>query len=153
MINNEIKKALYKEKPIAESAIEDLNDKHYSATLEDGTSINFDVPSFEMGETEFTDQMPAQLLIRWMRPYRRLYVRLEIQEGEREHTHHCLFTTDIQDDEQAGRAYAESYWDEDGNWDEDWYSAFFGEMAIRVEKVQEITEDEFVFLEKTLYSA
>lgn len=153
MINNEIKKALYKEKPTAETVIKNDSEKHYSAELQDGMIINFDVQFSEMGETEFEDQMPAQLLIRWMRPYRRLYVRLEIQEGEREHTHHCLFTTDIQDDEQAGKAYAESYWDEGGNWDEDRYSAFFGEMAIRVEKVQEITEDEFVFLEETLYSA
>lgn len=69
---NEIKKALYKEKPVAvrwghlnadkENGIRYL----YSSKLDNGHTLNFMIPENEMGETVFGKEEPAQLLIRWL---------------------------------------------------------------------------------------
>lgn len=71
---NEIKKALYKEKPTAKKTaqINGLVDPpimlhaEYKCKLSNGTTVIFAVPRKEMGEKTFDDEMPAQLLIRWM---------------------------------------------------------------------------------------
>ena len=62
---NDIKKALYKQKPIA-SLIKIKNGKaHYIATLND-TPIHFEIPIIDMGDAEFLIMMDAKLLIRWI---------------------------------------------------------------------------------------
>lgn len=63
---NEIKKALYKEKPIAVNNYKDEVSYGYETTLKDGTLIYFKVPLSEMGEKLFSDQESSQLLIRWI---------------------------------------------------------------------------------------
>lgn len=63
---NEVKKMLYKEKPIATLNSKSTIKYYYSAVLESGYHVFFIVPIDDMGEHEFTDQMPAQLLIRWI---------------------------------------------------------------------------------------
>lgn len=75
-MNNEIKKALYKQKPIAkETWVTDKDNltgvkpySVYKALLDDDMNkiITFVVPHFEMGETRFEKELPAQLLIRWL---------------------------------------------------------------------------------------
>ena len=66
MDKNEIKKALYKEKPTAR-LLHRIDDKAcYKAYLKNGYSIAFEVPQKEMGETIFEPEMEAQLLIRWL---------------------------------------------------------------------------------------
>lgn len=72
MTTNEIKKALYKEKPLAWSNAELIKtatgervSKAYKCTTSLGDHY-FEVPFSEMGETTFEDEMPAQLLIRWL---------------------------------------------------------------------------------------
>ena len=62
---NELKKALYREKPIAK--LSDSNNELFTyvakTTLGD---ITFKVPVNDMGDATFHPYMPAQLLIRWM---------------------------------------------------------------------------------------
>lgn len=70
---NEIKKELYKKKPSAKINKVNADGIHYSAVLtedKDGTllfrHINFVVPLKEIGESDFTEFLPSQLLIRYI---------------------------------------------------------------------------------------
>lgn len=71
---NEIKKSLYKEKPIAKKTAQIMGlvdppimlHAEYKCKLANGTTVIFAVPRKEMGEKPFDDEMPAQLLIRWI---------------------------------------------------------------------------------------
>ncbi len=64
MEKNEIKKALYREKPIASLIHLFEGVKCYKTYLENGTAVAFEVPSEEA--VGFSSEMNAQLLIRWM---------------------------------------------------------------------------------------
>lgn len=65
-----IKKALYKEKPIARQPTIDTDSLKdyvlYAAILADGTHVAFEIPNSEYSPDVFGDEMPAQLLIRWL---------------------------------------------------------------------------------------
>lgn len=63
---NEIKKALYKQKPKATKSYTGHVNYYYTAELGDGTIIKFKIPIQEMGMTVFGDEMDAQHLIRWI---------------------------------------------------------------------------------------
>lgn len=66
-MNNEIKKTLYREKPIAyldASKSEHSDTSYYSAVTDSNEQIYFEVPKHE--SVGFTETMPAQLLIRWI---------------------------------------------------------------------------------------
>lgn len=64
---NEIKKALYKEKPTAFLNSHETDEMwKYQAWLADGTLINFEVPISDMGQNKFKEVESAQLLIRWL---------------------------------------------------------------------------------------
>ena len=64
---NEIKKVLYKEKPIAVRYGESLFFKTYLYTTQSSLGkIKFSVPISDMGEKLFEEKIPAQLLIRWI---------------------------------------------------------------------------------------
>ncbi len=65
-ILNDIKKSLYKEKPVAIRNVDIKSYKwvEYRADVDGGTAI-FHIPWDEMTEF-FTLSMPAQLLIRWL---------------------------------------------------------------------------------------
>lgn len=63
---NEIKKVLYKEKPIAVKYAQPQNKSFAYKTQTSLGEILFDVPISDMGESLFDWEMPAQLLIRWM---------------------------------------------------------------------------------------
>lgn len=61
---NEIKKALYKEKPQAIKGIVSIEEHdYYYAYLLNGISVEFKVP---FSESNFGRTVPAQLLIRWI---------------------------------------------------------------------------------------
>lgn len=64
MTKDEIKKTLYKEKPIAEKGSKSSMYQYYGATLSIGMHVQFSVPLSEMGA--LSDSEPAQLLIRWL---------------------------------------------------------------------------------------
>jgi hypothetical protein len=63
---NDIKKELYRQKPIAEVWHKNSTDYYYSAYLYGGAKIDFKVPVSDMGEKLFDNEMPAQLLIRYI---------------------------------------------------------------------------------------
>lgn len=69
MDKNQIKKVLYKEKPIAKliEVYKDVNNVvwHEYKAIALGTTIKFLIPDFDLPET-LTNQEPAQLLIRWL---------------------------------------------------------------------------------------
>lgn len=65
---NGVKKILYKEKPTAKWISNPSNtvDRVYECETSVG-KVQFHVPLSEQGETEFTTEMEAQLLIRWIK--------------------------------------------------------------------------------------
>lgn len=65
---NEIKKELYKQKPIATlQKIDNITKDHwYKAVLSSGQEIIFVVNPLDMGDAKFGKKMEAHLLIRWI---------------------------------------------------------------------------------------
>jgi hypothetical protein len=66
---NEIKKALYREKPSAflDNVSKEEDPVHtYEAWLENDTHLLFKIKESEMGENKFDKKEQAQLLIRWL---------------------------------------------------------------------------------------
>lgn len=63
---NDIKKALYKEKPSARFLHIKNGIARYYAHLENGFDIWFNIPCSDMGQTSFLFEMEAHLLIRWI---------------------------------------------------------------------------------------
>lgn len=70
MNNNEIKKALYKESPTAFLKYIRMGVAYYSANIRHNDTTNmvvvFAVPVNDMGEADFTSEMEAKHLIRWI---------------------------------------------------------------------------------------
>lgn len=64
MTKDEIKKALYKEKPIAKKGSKSSMYQYYDTYLLIGMHVQFRVPLLEAGS--LFDSEPAQLLIRWL---------------------------------------------------------------------------------------
>jgi len=65
MEKNEIKKALYKTKPLASFTKIKNGNAYYVASIED-EAIFFEIPVNDMGDAEFLMLMDAKLLIRWI---------------------------------------------------------------------------------------
>lgn len=63
---NTVKKALYKEKPVANFVDENEGFFFYNTRLESGTQVIFRVNKDELGETRLELKEPAQHLIRWI---------------------------------------------------------------------------------------
>lgn len=66
MNKDEIKKALYKQKPIAELIHVKKNGVTYMTSLIPGGFVVFRVPLNEIGDAEWLVEMPSQLLIRYI---------------------------------------------------------------------------------------
>lgn len=62
---NEIKKVLYKEKPIAKFKMIRMEFAYYVTETSLG-EIKFVIPVGDMGEADFLPEMDAKLLIRWI---------------------------------------------------------------------------------------
>ena len=80
-----------------------------------------------------------------------LFITLEIQDGEREHTHRVLETTNCKNINFAAEYYAAHYWGYSENDNGVWY-AHGGEIAIEFVKVIELSEFEFNLMHKIFYS-
>lgn len=65
METNEIKKYLYKEKPLAELTYIRKGIAYYQVQIEEYT-IKFEVPVNDMGDADFFSEMDAKLLIRYL---------------------------------------------------------------------------------------
>lgn len=63
---SEIKKALYREVPIAYLGYIKNGIAHYSCATEAVGDVHFMIPVSDMGEASFTSQMQAKYLIRWI---------------------------------------------------------------------------------------
>lgn len=66
MTTNEVKKALYKQKPTAHVQKIKAGVAEFKTELENGYVVTFAVPLEDMGLSELSASMEAQLLIRWM---------------------------------------------------------------------------------------
>lgn len=73
MKKNDIKKALYKQKPIAKLLVRKNGVAYYDAVILEQKepivkykTVFFNVPESDMGDAEFTEEMDAKLLIRWL---------------------------------------------------------------------------------------
>lgn len=67
MTKNEIKKILYKEKPWAKRYAKKFTKDVWLYECETSIGrITFNIPVDDMGEKIFDDEIPAQLLIRWL---------------------------------------------------------------------------------------
>lgn len=69
MTRTEIRKALYKQKPIAKLDKIFMGKAYYSTIVQISEAIetlNFEVPCDDMGEAEFGVVMPAKELGRWV---------------------------------------------------------------------------------------
>ena len=69
MDENEIKKALYKEKPTAYLKSNDDGYEYYSTIESMNLLVRFNIPVSDMGTSihRFKAQMPAHELIRWLK--------------------------------------------------------------------------------------
>ena len=63
---NEVKKKLYKEKPLAIFTSVAKDGIVYESRLEDGTKIMFRIPLNDLGESRFHPHMDAKLLARYI---------------------------------------------------------------------------------------
>jgi hypothetical protein len=69
MTNTEIKKALYKQKPIAEFEFIRVGVAYYSTTIDnegEDFKVSFQVPVNDMGDADYLPQMDAKLLNRYI---------------------------------------------------------------------------------------
>ncbi len=70
MERNEIKKALYKQNPIAKLDYIRKSKAYYSAIIKDGeldsVFVQFEIPVEDMGDADFLVNMEAKLLQRWI---------------------------------------------------------------------------------------
>lgn len=66
MEKNEIKKALYKQDPMAYLVVIKKGNLNYATKLEDNTTVLFEVPVSDIGDAGFFSEMSAKLLIRWI---------------------------------------------------------------------------------------
>ena len=66
MTTIEIKKALYKEKPEANLVMIRVGVVYYTAVLENGFIVTFEIPVSDMGSTDFFPKMEGKLLNRWI---------------------------------------------------------------------------------------
>jgi len=84
-----------------------------------------------------------------------LYIRINFADGNREHTHHCIHTTNCQNLDFAVEWYVAHFWgegvldrDKDKN---DWCWWFDGEATARLENWKELTKEEFDMLNNLFY--
>lgn len=70
MTKTEIKKALYKQKPVASLNYIIKGVAYYQAVIkvsdEKSSTYHFEVPVSDMGDADFTNLMEAQYLNRWL---------------------------------------------------------------------------------------
>ena len=62
---NEIKKALYRQKPLATFSKIRKGNAYYVADIEN-KNLLFEIPIVDMGDADFLPDMDAKLLIRWI---------------------------------------------------------------------------------------
>ena len=79
-----------------------------------------------------------------------LFIELKIQDGEREHTHRVLHTTNAKNIQFAAQRYAAQYWGKSELSFKAWFT-HGGEIAIEVSDVKELTKFEYDLMYKFFY--
>lgn len=88
-----------------------------------------------------------------------LYIRLNVRDGEREHTHHCVTSTECENLDFAVAWYAAHFWGQ-GTIEKQtyvsggvkgWFVWFDGEITVTVETWKELTPEEANILNKIMY--
>lgn len=64
-MKNELKKLIYKEKPVAYFKMIRLENAYYKSMTSLG-EVNFAIPVSDMGDADFLPEMDAKLLLRWL---------------------------------------------------------------------------------------
>jgi len=64
---NDIKKALYKQNPIADLLFIRMNIAYYETSINDGYVVYFEIPVTDMGNADFFPKMDSKLLNRWIK--------------------------------------------------------------------------------------
>lgn len=81
-----------------------------------------------------------------------LFINLLIREGEMEHDHRVLHKTNCKSIEFAALWYAAHYWDDEIDYRmDDWFFVHGSTMAIKVDRVKEITEYEYNLMNRIIY--
>jgi hypothetical protein len=75
-----------------------------------------------------------------------IFIELEVQDGNRSHTHKVLHETNGIDIEFAALRYVATFWGK-GSIDGEW-GWFDGEFAARLVQVKEVPNDELTILKK-----
>ncbi len=70
-----------------------------------------------------------------------LFIRLQVQDGERQHDHKVLHTTNATNIEFAAQRYVSTFWGQGEREDDFWW--FDNEITARLEKVVQITKKEY----------
>ena len=78
-----------------------------------------------------------------------LFIKLTVRDGEREHDHKVLHTTKANNINFAGQRYVSTFWGRGEREDDFWW--FDGEITARLEKVVQITKDEYERLSYLFY--
>ena len=84
---------------------------------------------------------------------RHLYIQLAVQDGSREHTHHCVTSTLCKDIRFAVAWYASHFWGEGEleRHDNNFFWWFDGEITVKIEDYKELTSHEANLLNELFY--
>jgi len=77
-----------------------------------------------------------------------LYIELDVQDGERRHTHSCLHTTTGKNINFAAERYAYTFWGKPVGHNDEWWD--LNDIAIRVSNIKELTKKEFYFMDNII---
>jgi len=78
-----------------------------------------------------------------------LFITLDVQDGERKHTHRILHSTPGENIEFAAQRYVAAFWGQGERYNkEDDYFWFFGEITCRLSNVVELTEYEYKLMSR-----
>ena len=79
-----------------------------------------------------------------------LYIRLDVQDGEREHTHHVLHTTTAENLAFAAQRYASTFWGKGVSDRGVWW--FDGEFTVKLDTYKELTQQQYDYLLDLMYT-
>ena len=81
-----------------------------------------------------------------------LYIEIEVREGEYEHNHRVLHTTNCKSLEFAVEWYTAHFWGYGSrDFDDDWWW-WNGEHCGRTYKWKELTKEEYEFMNRIMYN-